>query len=216
MGSVGLGVNSIARILAQHFPDAIIATLSKDQPQFRKESQITICTSQLFFQPPSVHFDLLATIHIDQILHGTSWRTNEEAYLVLSRLAERAEQFVVQSSQPDHPVLQAFCSDSVETLYANEAILRKTAGYPPYGTFTQLIFAGADEAKVKKEVDRLYLLIQEALPQVKDKLHEPSPVGSGKRRGRYRYQIIARSPLTPELTALIPPGWQIDPAPEAL
>lgn len=214
MGSVGLGVNSIAKILSQHFPEATIATLSKDQPIYHPTNQITICTSQLFFQPPAVHFDLLATIHIDQILHGTSYRTNEEAYLILSRLAERTDHLIIQSSQPDHPVIQAYCSDSLDHFYTTEAQLRKEAGYPPFGALTQLIFPGADEGKVKHEVYRLYGEIKMALPGVQ--LLEPTPVLGGKRRGRYRYQIIIRGALTKELAALIPPGWQIDPAPDSL
>lgn len=211
MGSVGLGVNSIAKILAQHFPDAMIGILSKDNPTYQPDNQITITTSQLLYQSPGVHFDLLATIHIDQILHGIHWRTNEEAYLTLCRLAERADQFVIQTSQPGHPVLQAYCANTIEVLYNTELAQRKQHNYPPFGAVTQLIFAGPDEEKVKKEVDRLYSELTVALPHLK--VLEPAPIAVGKRRGRYRYQVIVRASLTKELANMIPPGWQIDPSP---
>lgn len=216
LGSVGLGVNSIAKILREHFPNKKIAVISKDNDQSSIPFDIAICTSQLFYLDPSIQFDLLATVHIDHILHGTNWRTNEEAYLMLARLAERTNHLIIQTSQSEHRVIQAFCRHDIDDLYTNEIAQRRQHGFPPAAPITQLIYTGTDATKVTKEAEKLHQALLAAWPDKVDLIYAPSPLGTGKRRDKYRYQIIIKLPVTEELTRLVPAAWQIDPAPDSI
>jgi primosomal protein N' (replication factor Y) len=216
LGSVGLGVNSIAKILKERFPGKSIGVVSKDSDQTTDLADISVCTSQMFYLSPTAQFGLLATVHIDHILHGTSWRTNEEAYLMLARLAERTSHLIIQTSQTEHPVIQSFCKNNLDSLYQHELEQRQLHGFPPIKAVTQLIYAGIEENKVKKEAEKLHSTLLAAWPNQNNLIYAPSPLGSGKRRDKYRYQIIVKLPVTDELAKLIPTTWQIDPAPQEI
>ncbi len=214
LGSAGLGVESFAKIVSEHFPEAKIATLSKDGDNFVEEADIVVATAQLFSRSLTKPYDLLVVFRLDQILHGSSFDTNEQAYLLLNRLAERAKQLLLPTSEPDHQVVRAFCDANMAVFYANELAIRKNAGYPPAISFIRLMIADTDKNKANAEATKLYEQLQ--LTIMPDHLIPPSPIGSGKRRDKYRYQVIVKIKLTDELLKMIPSNWQVDPEPENL
>ncbi len=214
LGSAGLGIESFAKIVAEHFPNVAIATLSKEGGEAVESASIVIATAQLFSQPLTRPYDLLAVFRLDQLLHGSSWDTNEEAFITLKRLAERTTHLVLLTSEPDKPVLRAFYSGEIDAFYASEFESRKTAGYPPASPLIRLTIADTDKASAKTKADELYSALE---PLVRsEQLLPPSPIGSGKRRDKYRYQIIIKAKLTEALLQAIPTNWQIDPEPDRL
>ncbi len=215
LGSAGMGIERLSSIIQEHFPNEKVATLSSESRHIDNDSAITIMTSQLFFLPAAIRFDLLVTFQIDQLLHGSDWSTNEQAYLKLSHLAERAEHLIIQTSEPEHSVILAFCRGNHQPLYEAELGYRTEHGYPPIQPLIRLAIAGFQLEKVKAQADQLYQELYATIGQ-SGVLFPPSPIGSGKRRGKYRYQIIIKSQLTPNLLSKIPAQWLIDPEPEHL
>lgn len=216
MGSVGLGVSSFAKIVAEHFPDATIRVIEKESASYDPDSDITITTAQLFALPPSIHFDLLAVFHVDQLLHGLRWDTNEEAYLTLSHLAERTHHILIHTAEVEHLVIRAFCQKNIDSLYQHEAEERQKHGYPPVQPVIRLTVTDTDKDKAKQAADTLYRQYLAVLPRATEAVLPPVPVGTGKQRGKYRYQLIIKSQLTRLILDNLPSSWQIDPEPTEL
>jgi primosomal protein N' (replication factor Y) len=82
--------------------------------------------------------DLAVAVDADGLILGTNYRAAEEALRVLTRLAAivpfgRGKRLMVQTSQPQHPVISALRrGDPLEFLEA-ELETRKDMGFPPAG-----------------------------------------------------------------------------------
>lgn len=215
LGTVGLGIQSFAKIIAEHFPEAKIATLEQGD-ELDRQADIVISTAQLLYLPAADTFDLLAVFHVDQLLHGHQWSTNEQAYLTLWHLAERAKRLLIHTSEVEHPVIRAFCQNNHELLYAEEIKQRQQLGYPPIRPLLKLTYSNTVEEKAKQAADQLYEKYRQLLPQADQILLPPSPAGLGKQRGKYRYQIIIKSPLTRLILDSLPTDWQLDTEPTEL
>jgi primosomal protein N' (replication factor Y) len=82
--------------------------------------------------------DLAVAVDADGLILGTNYRAAEEALRVLTRLAGivplgRGKRLMVQTSQPQHPVLAALRrGDPIEFL-ESELAKREELGFPPAG-----------------------------------------------------------------------------------
>lgn len=82
--------------------------------------------------------ELAVAVDADGLILGTNYRSAEEALRVLTRLAGivpfgRGKRLMVQTSQPNHPVISALRrGDPIEFLEA-ELIKREELGFPPVG-----------------------------------------------------------------------------------
>ncbi len=213
LGSVGLGIDSVAEIIRQHFPTHAAKTLSASDDDDTQKAQITVATAEIFYAPVREKYDLLIALQADHLLHGSNWDTNEEAFITLARLAERTDELVIQTSNPEHPVIQHFLNHATDTLYEAELRNRKELSYPPADRLIRLTYSGNDQPKTAAAAEQLYLKYREVLPNGLETVLPPNPVGSGKLRGKYRYQIIIKSPLTRLILDNLPIDWQIDPDP---
>lgn len=215
MGVAGLGVESLAKIIRERLPEARVVTLSQATDQL-PAYDILVATAELFYLPPQTHFGLLATFHVDQLLHGPGWDTNETAYLILSHLAERTDQLLIHTIEPTHPVIQALSTGNRQELYRHELQERTVHHFPPAAPLIRLLTSGTDEAKVKAAAEALYEKYRQLIPEAEQRLFPPSPIGTGKRRGKFRYQIIMKSALTKIILDNLPVDWQIDPEPREI
>lgn len=215
LGSKGLGISSLASILAQEFPEARISTLQagETRPDLT-QTDILVATAELFYLPPTAYFSTIATYHIDQFLHSPRWTATEEAYLLLSRLAERTDNLLVQTTVPEHPLLLAFTAQQPSQFYDSELEQRKMAAYPPFQPLIKFSYAAASKTEAEQSAQSFYDLLAKTVTQPEINLFPPVPIGSGKRRDKYRYQIIAKLQLTPAIKKLVPEGWQVDPEPQ--
>ncbi len=212
LGSVGLGIQSLQTRLQELFPQIKVALIDNEEHE-RADAQILLGTRQLINLPPTEHFAQLIVLQADQLLHSNGYRTDEEALLTLYQLKERADQFILQTAQPEHRTIRAFCQNQIDPFYAEEWRRREELGYPPAKQIIQLSYSDSDEPKATSEADQLYWLLRKESGLTETQIIPPGPIGSGKRRDKYRVQIIIKSPLTESLKKLIPTKWHIDPQP---
>ena len=91
--------------------------------------------------------DLVAFLDFDQELSATRYRANEQAMALLARAARLAGsrsdggRILVQTRQPDHPVLQAAGTADPGMLSNHDRALRQQLGFPPFGALAEI--AGA-------------------------------------------------------------------------
>lgn len=213
LGAAGLGIEALATIIQEKLPQARIAIISGDKKNFDSRADIFISTRELFYLPNPPDFDLAVSFLTDQLLHGQQWDTQEQAYLTLAQLKSLTKHLIIQTAEPEHLVIQTLATGRVDRLYQAEWAHRRQHNYPPASPLIRLTIAGSDEDNVKQKADSLYQKYRALLPEADQRLFPPTPIGSGKRRNKYRYQIIIKSSLTRLITNNLPTDWQIDPEP---
>jgi primosomal protein N' (replication factor Y) len=172
---------------------------------------------------------LVGVVSADVALFLPDFRASERAFALLTQVAGRAGRgrvpgsVLVQTLNPDHFCIQSASRHDYAGFFAAEISARQRYGYPPFRRFVKCTFEHSDRytAQIEATVlaERLQHLIQE-LHLTDTDIVGPAPAFMERLRGRYRWQVILRSP-TPSLLigALtrndLPIGWSIDMDPAA-
>jgi len=170
---------------------------------------------------------LVGVINADIGLHLPDFHSSERTFQILAQVAGRAGRgkmggkAIVQSYTPDHYAIVAAAKHDYANFYGQEIAFRRQQGNPPFSRLARLTYIHTNAARCQKEAERIYRLLEQerdsqGLPNTT--LIGPSPAFTQRVRGRYRYQIIIRSPdplpLLSKLT--LPQGWAIDIDPVSL
>jgi primosomal protein N' (replication factor Y) len=150
----------------------------------------------------------------------------ERVFQVLTQVAGRAGrstrggQVILQTFQPEHPVVQAASRHDYAGFYEQELAGRRRLGYPPFGRLVRLEYrhreVGRAEAETGKTASRLKSRI-EAGAHTQTVLVGPVPCFFSKLRGEYRWQIILRGPNPVEiLRSQRFDGWRVEVDPTSL
>lgn len=164
---LGSGTQKIEEEAAKLFPDARIARLDSDTAQSRKyetdvirkfsggEIDILIGTRMVAKGFDFSGLSLVAVLQADSILGQEDYRADERGLQLLEqfrgRCGRRGEKglFVIQTSQPEHPVYQSIDGkiDGNGTMvrFLEE---RKMFGYPPYSRVIGVIIKDYNQARV--------------------------------------------------------------------
>ena len=150
----------------------------------------------------------------------------ERVFQVLTQVAGRAGrstrggQVILQTFQPEHPVIQAASGHDYAGFYQKELEGRRALGYPPFGRLVRLEYRHREneraEAEARKVASRLRSRI-EAGGHLQTTLVGPVPCFFSKLRGEYRWQIILRGPNPADiLRDQRLDGWRVEVDPTSL
>ena len=164
---LGSGTQKIEEEAEKLFPGARIARLDSDTAQSRKyetdtirrfskgEIDILIGTRMVAKGFDFSGLSLVAVLQADSILAQEDYRADERGLQLLEqfrgRCGRRGEKglFVIQTSQPEHPVYQSIegrlDGDGNMTRFLGE---RKMFGYPPYSRVIGVIVKDYNQARV--------------------------------------------------------------------
>ena len=110
------------------------------------------------------HFPLLTLVGIvdaDLGLNGGDLRAAERTYQILQQVsgragrAERPGRVLLQTYQPEHPVMRALAEGDRDNFLSEEARLRETGVWPPFGRLAALILSGRAAEKVEATAEAL-------------------------------------------------------------
>ena len=93
--------------------------------------------------------DLVAFVDFDQELSAARYRANEQAMALLARAARLAGRrsgggrILVQTRQPDHPVVRAAAAADPDLVSRHDRALRRQLGFPPFGALAEIAGAAA-------------------------------------------------------------------------
>ena len=154
---------------------------------------------------------LVGVITADAALAFPDFRSAERTFQLLAQVAGRAGRrdlpghVVIQSFQPEHPVLQRARAHDFEGFFDDEIGARRELGYPPFGRLAALKLDGPDEEKLQEMARRIDSFLR-ALPDVaggKVKVLGPAPSPIERLRGRWRMQSLLRCPERPPLRRVL-------------
>lgn len=154
---------------------------------------------------------LVGVIHAEAGLNMPDFRSSERTYQILSQVIGRAGRgdlpgrVFVQSANPDHYAIQCAINHDSRQFYRQELEFRQETGYPPFSHLALLSLSGTAEKAVEEQASATGRLLVRLKQELKLRLDilGPAPAPLYRLRGRYRHQILIKSPVRSDLRRLL-------------
>jgi primosomal protein N' (replication factor Y) len=201
----GPGVERIAEEVEKHFPDARTIVLSSDMlggvKRIRLELEavakgdvdIVIGTQLVAKGHNFPLMTLVGIVDADLGLSNGDPRAAERTFQLLSQVTGRAGRTglkshgLIQTFQPQHPVMQAIVSGDAHAFYEREIEERQKAILPPFGRLASLIVS----ADTRAEAETHARALRAAAPNVTGiSVLGPAEAPLALVRGRHRFRLL--------------------------
>jgi primosomal protein N' (replication factor Y) (superfamily II helicase) len=231
----GPGVERVAEEAATLFPNARLLVLSSDFPggaeRLRRELEeiergafdIVIGTQLVAKGHNFPHLTLVGVVDADLGLGSGDPRAAERTFQLLAQVTGRAGRgdkpgrALIQTFQPEHPVIAALLSGDAERFYAQETSLRERAGLPPFGRLAALIVSAKDAALAETHARALARAAQTLPDAPRYKIAPPGELAGPEEimvlgpaeapialvRGRYRYRLLVKAPRSADIQGFL-------------
>jgi len=220
LAPVGPGVERLAEEVAERFPAARVAVLSSDlfgSARALKEAiagiaeggaDIIIGTQIVAKGHNFPRLTLVGVIDADLGLQGSDLRAAERTFQLMRQVAGRAGRHekpgvaLLQTCQPEHPVIRAILGGDEEAFWRAEAAARRAQGVPPYGRMAGIILTGPEIAPLF-ELGNALVQRQAPLARIGAQLFGPAPAPIARVRGRHRVRLLIKAEKTAPLQGAI-------------
>jgi primosomal protein N' (replication factor Y) len=211
LAACGPGVERLAEEVRALFPDQVMALMSSDSISGPSAAEALVRAVQqreidLLIGTQIVakghHFPWLTLVGVvdgDLGLSGGDLRAAERTFQLLHQVAgragraERPGRVLVQTYEPEHPVMQALASsapDARDRFLETEAEARQRAAMPPYARLAAVILSDPDQRRVDEACRRL----ARARPRGAGiEILGPAPAPLAVLRGRHRRRFLLRT-----------------------
>lgn len=220
LAPVGPGVERLAEEVRERFPQARVSVLSSDlfgSARALKEAvgeiaqggaDIVIGTQIVAKGHNFPRLTLVGVIDADLGLQGSDLRASERTFQLMRQVAGRAGRAetpglaLLQTFQPEHPVIRAILGGDEEAFWRAEATARRAQGMPPYGRMAGIILSGPEIAPLFEIGNRLAQQ-RGALDRIGAEVYGPAPAPIAKVRDRFRLRLLVRAGRTVPLQAAL-------------
>ena len=220
MAPVGPGVERLGEEVAALLPEARVAVLSSDlfgsaralkvqiEAIANGEADIIIGTQLVAKGHNFPLLTLVGVIDADLGLQGSDLRAAERTFQLMRQVAGRAGRAdkpglaLLQTHQPEHPVIRAILAGDEEGFWRAEAAERKAAGVPPYGRMAGIILSSPNIQEVfdfGAELARR----DGPLRAIGAQVWGPAPAPIARIRGRHRVRLLIKAEKTAPLQAAL-------------
>lgn len=200
----GPGVERIAEEVKLAFPEQRIAVLSSDEAIAadtwaaieRGEVDILVGTQMVAKGHHFPRLTFVGVVDADVGLQGADLRAGERTYQLLHQLGGRAGRgdaagtVLIQTYQPQHPIMQALIRHDRDAVMGIERQLRQQGGWPPYGQLAAILLDGVNESAVRAAGQTL---ARRAPSDPRLRVLGPAPAPLSKLRGQYRYRLLVKA-----------------------
>ncbi len=210
LSAVGPGVERLAEEAAELFPNARLAVLSSDlfgSARAMKEQIEAIAAggADLIIGTQLVakghNFPLLTLVGVidaDLGLQGSDLRAAERTFQLMRQVAGRAGRAekpgsaMLQTYQPEHPVIRAILGGDEEAFWEAEAAERMAAGVPPYGRMAGIVLSSPN---IQEVFDVATDMARNCAPlrAIGAELYGPAPAPIARIRGRHRVRLLVKA-----------------------
>jgi primosomal protein N' (replication factor Y) len=214
----GPGVERIAEEVVTHFPDARTIVLSSDimggvrrlrlelEAIANGEADIVIGTQLVAKGHNFPNMTLVGVVDADLGLANGDPRAAERTFQLLSQVTGRAGRTgkkslgLLQTYQPDHPVMQAIVSGDAESFYQREIAERERAALPPFGRLAGIIISAATRAEAEAHARGL----RHVAPESSD-IHVLGPAEAPLALvgGRHRFRLLVHGDRRSDMQAFV-------------
>ena len=208
--AIGPGVERLAEEVEARFPGARISILSSDLAYSARDlkraiDEIASGAADILIGTQIVakghNFPLLTLVGVidaDLGLKGADLRAAEKCFQLVRQVAGRAGRrevqgtALIQTHQPDHPVMKAIVSGHDEDFWRAEADEREAAGAPPFGRMAGIILSSVDEALLW-DTARAMARQSRAISAMGADLFGPAAAPVARIRGRHRVRMLVKA-----------------------
>ncbi|UWQ11452.1 primosomal protein N' [Aliiroseovarius crassostreae] len=213
LAPVGPGVERLAEEVTATFPEVRIAVLSSDlfgsaralKAEIERiaagEADIIIGTQLVAKGHNFPNLTLVGVIDADLGLQGSDLRAAERSFQLIRQVAGRAGRSeargtaLLQTFQPEHPVIRAILSGDEEKFWSAEAGERRHAGVPPYGRMAGIVLSGTDVQAVF-DLGADMARRTQPLQEIGAQIYGPAPAPIARVRGRHRVRLLIKAEKT--------------------
>lgn len=146
----GFGTEKVVEEISLLFPDAVIERLDLDTTRTktgfrsilqrfdRGDTDILVGTQMITKGLDFEHVQVVGILNADNLLNFPDFRSHERSYQLMAQVSGRAGRrskqgtVIVQTSQPDHFIIQKVVENDYEGMYNQQIAERKYFKYPPF------------------------------------------------------------------------------------
>ena len=208
--TMGFGTEKVEEEVTRLFPDARVERLDGDttssESAFKrivqrfeeKETDILVGTQIL---TKGFDFEGVTTVGIlnaDNLLSAPDFRAAERAYQLIMQVAGRAGRHndrgrvVIQTSQPQHPVIKYVAMGDYHSMARVELAERKAFGYPPYSHLVRFMLRSKDYELLRHAAHSFALVMRKKFG---DRVMGPVSAALEMLRGEHRAEILLKIEL---------------------
>lgn len=214
----GPGVERIAEEVERHFPDARTIVLSSDilggvkrlrlelDAIAKGEADIVIGTQLVAKGHNFPLMSLVGIVDADLGLANGDPRAAERTFQLLSQVTGRAGRSglkshgLLQTYQPQHPVMQAIVSGDAHAFYEREIAERERAHLPPFGRLASIIVS----ADTRNDAEAHARALRLAAPSTQGiAVLGPAEAPLALVRGRHRFRLLVHGQRSSDMQGFL-------------
>ncbi len=210
LAAVGPGVERMAEEAADLFPEARVEVLSSDMYASARAlkarieeiaaggADIVVGTQLVAKGHNFPLLTLVGVIDADLGLQGSDLRAAERTFQLMRQVAGRAGRAekpgvaLMQTFQPEHPVIRAILTGDEDAFWAAEAAQRRAAGVPPYGRMAGIVLSSPD-AQAAFDLGTRLVRAGDPLRRIGAEIYGPAPAPIARIRGRHRVRLLIKA-----------------------
>ena len=210
LAAFGSGTEKLESICHSVFPKARILRMDRDSTgkkgkyeeilrAFSEERADILLGTQMIVKGhdfPKV--TLVGIIAVDQILLDSDFQAGEWAYQLITQVSgragrgEREGEVLIQSYQPDHPLLGLALKQDYLSFYRDERNYRKRLFYPPFSVMLAMQCIYTEEAYLDYILGKLMPRVQERIRDGGGETYGPFPATVYKIKDKFRKIIYIK------------------------
>lgn len=214
----GPGVERIAEEVERHFPEARTIVMSSDllggvkrlrlelEAIARGDADIVIGTQLVAKGHNFPLMTLVGIVDADLGLANGDPRAAERTFQLLSQVTGRAGRTglkshgLLQTYQPQHPVMQAIVSGDAGAFYEREIVERDRAALPPFGRLASVIIS----ADTRLDAETHARSLRAAAPHVSGvSVLGPAEAPLALVRGRHRFRLLVHGQRNSDMQSFL-------------
>ena len=209
----GFGTQKAEEELAKLFPDARVLRMDQDSTAAKDahekllakfadhEYDIMVGTQMVAKGLDFEDVTLVGVLGIDSLLFAQGFRAYENVFSLITQVVGRSGRAkdpgyaIIQTTDPDNPVLNLAAAQDYDAFYEQEIAYRKLGLYPPFCGLCVIGFAGAKENEVARAAARFSTLLGQQAKQQPDlplRILGPTPGSIEKINDTYRYKLTVK------------------------
>ena len=209
----GFGTQKAEEELAKLFPDARVLRMDQDSTAAKDahekllakfadhEYDIMVGTQMVAKGLDFEDVTLVGVLGIDSLLFAQGFRAYENVFSLITQVVGRSGRAkdpgfaIIQTTDPDNPVLNLAAAQDYDAFFEQEIAYRKLGLYPPFCGLCVIGFAGAKEVEVARAAARFAALLgQQAAkqPNLPLRVLGPTPSSIEKINDTYRYKLTIK------------------------
>jgi primosomal protein N' (replication factor Y) len=175
----------------------------------RGETRVLIGTQMVAKGHHFPRVALAAVLSADTYLGFPDFRAVEKTYSLLVQLAgragrgERPGRVVIQTFHPQHYAVQAAMNHDDDAFVEEEMRFRRIFHYPPFTRMVQLLVRDKNRGRAESAMRDLARAVHAHPLAGEVRVTGPAPAPLERLKGRWRFQLLVRSPSARRLKELL-------------